>query len=177
MSTSDDALCFFSGSKDVAPGKGARERVAVPGGYALLAATPGWRRTLSNFHEHEFTYEGATFRTIEHAFQAAKIALADPAKAREFALDSGSALATGGGLAARKARKLVVLTAPQIAAWNALSRGTMAAIARAKYARCAEARAVLLATGSAQLHHIVPRQRDTDRFVHLEEMREEMREV
>ena len=173
MSLPTDRLCFYSGSRDVTAGNGTREQVADPAAYSQLSAFRHWRRVLSNFHESEFEYEGLRYRTVEHAFQAAKIATVNPGKAQEFALESGSELSRGNGLAARRARKMVVLSSPEIAAWDAQSRRAMMRIARAKYAQCPAACDVLSATGRAQLHHILPRRLDMDRFVHLEKLRDE----
>jgi predicted NAD-dependent protein-ADP-ribosyltransferase YbiA (DUF1768 family) len=73
---------------------------------------------LSNFWPAEFTLQGRTYRTVERAFQAAKIALADPALAEQFALESGTELARADGAAARKHRKLVLLDDAQLRHWT-----------------------------------------------------------
>lgn len=65
---------------------------------------------LSNFWVADFILNGSTYRTVEHAFQAAKIALVDPSLARAFTLESGSQLAQGDGAAARKERKMALLS-------------------------------------------------------------------
>jgi predicted NAD-dependent protein-ADP-ribosyltransferase YbiA (DUF1768 family) len=172
-----DKLFFYSKSADVAPGKGPREVVSVQDGhqYTDLSKIPNWRRTLSNFHVSPFVYEGLTYMTIEHAFQAAKIALVDAAAARTFSVDSASLLGLGSGDDARRARKLVYLPGDKIAVWDAMSRAVMEKIARAKYAGCEEARRVLLATQEAQLWHLVPRSSIAEHFSHLERMRSELR--
>lgn len=167
-----DVLRFYSGSADVRPGKGKGERVADPGAYSALAARPHWRRTLSNFHEAEFEYRGRTYRTIEHAFQAAKIGLVDPQAAAQFALESGSELARGDGLVARKHRKLVVLPKAVIAQWDGMSARVMAEIAACKFAQCPDARATLHDTGRAELWHAAPRMQPV-RFEFLERIRGE----
>lgn len=166
-----DKLYFNSRSADAAPGKGANETVAHPEIYKDLAKIKHWRRILSNFHEHEFVYKDATYRTIEHAFQAAKIALADPQVAHQFTVESGTELGLACALAARKARKIINLGL-KIKEWDAISRQTMEEIAKAKYAACEEARAVLLATGKAQLWHLVMRSKTHDHFEHLERIRQ-----
>lgn len=130
-------LCFYSKSADKpAPGKGAGEEVAYAGAYASLRARQGWRRTLSNFHECEFKFQGRTYRTVEHAFQAAKIRLVDPAAAQLFTVESGTELGRGDGLAARKQRKMVRLTPAQLQVWDASSAGAMEDIQRAKFSQC-----------------------------------------
>lgn len=165
-----DILRFSSRSPDKAPGKGAGEAVADPTAYAALARFPNRRRVLSNFHVGPFEFEGRTYRTIEHAFQSRKIRLVDPAAAALFSLESGSELACGDGLAARRARKLVVLPPEKIREWDAMSADVMRQIAAAKYGQCAAARAVLRATEQAQLWHVAPRMKPV-RFEHLEVIR------
>jgi predicted NAD-dependent protein-ADP-ribosyltransferase YbiA (DUF1768 family) len=148
--------------------------VADPEAYRALAAIPNWRKVLSNFHAFPFEYKGRTYRTIEHAFQAAKIALVSPERAEEFTVESGTPLGLGDGLTARRARKMVVLDKPTIARWGAMSRHVMAEASIAKYAACSEARHVLEATGQAQLWHVVMRSKFHDHFTHLEHIRARM---
>ena len=175
--TSNDVLCFFAQSADKPPGQGANEHVANPLLYTGLAARPHWRRVLSNFHVCPFVYNGKTYRTIEHAFQAAKIRLADPAAASRFTVESGTDLgARGDGLAARKQRKMVHLSRDVIAQWDQMSGAVMAQIAAAKYAQCAEARQVLLLTNDAQLWHVAPRMGRVQ-FEHLEGIRLALRDL
>lgn len=166
-----DKLVFFSGSRDVAPGKGTGERVIDLGMYAALAAMPHWRRVLSNFHVAPFTYDGKRYNTIEHAFQARKIQLADPSAALRFAIESRSELACGDGKAARKARKLVVLNSAQLRQWDAMKDRVMTEIAVAKYKASKQARRVLKLTLYAQLWHAAPRAKAV-RFHHLEQIRD-----
>ena len=167
-----DKLFFYSGSVDAKPGKGVNEVVKDETKYAALASNPHWRRILSNFHVCPFKYNGKTYRTIEHAFQASKIALTNPSEAEKFTVESGDTLGQGDGLAARTARKLVVLSKDQVQQWENMSRRVMEEAARAKYQQCPEAMRVLLATQDAELWHIVTRGRP-DHFVHLETIRAE----
>jgi ribA/ribD-fused uncharacterized protein len=148
-----DRLFFHSASADRAPGAGRHETVADPAAYAALGCIPHWRKLLSNFWVADFVWDGLTYRTVEHCFQAAKIALADPTLAREFALESQSALARGDGVAARKQRKLVVLDPQQLASWDREKHGVMQSAMRAKFTQHPELMAVLQATGDAQLWH------------------------
>lgn len=179
--SSRDILIFSSRSPDLPPGQGCKkstvmcERVGRPEAYARLAAIPGWRQVLSNFHVCPFTWRGKTYRTIEHAFQATKIGLENAAAAAQFTVDSGTDLgASGDGLAARKQRKMRRLSLAKLAAWNAFSPAMMAMMAEAKYAQCPVARRVLLATNDAQLWHTVARSKPV-RFVHLERIRSKLR--
>jgi predicted NAD-dependent protein-ADP-ribosyltransferase YbiA (DUF1768 family) len=161
-----DKLCFFSRSKEVAPGFGAGEHAPVKNKYAGLPKD--FRKVLSNFHVSPFRYEGKMYNTIEHAFQATKIALQDAKAAETFAMESKSDLSIGGGEAARKNRKMVILSPEALARWEPAR--VMAEIAKAKYDASAAARGVLTATADAQLWHIIPRGQPV-RFTHLEQLR------
>lgn len=170
-----DRLGFYSASKDVPPGQGASELVADPGAYAVLASTPGWRQVLSNFDDTgKFEWNGHTWRSIEHAFQATKISIVDVGEALRFTVESGDPLGAGRGLDARKARKAVILSPSALSVWDAESAAVMASIAAAKYEQVAAAAAVLRATGDAQLFHFAGRQLGWVRFAHLEAIREEL---
>ncbi|KAI9217836.1 hypothetical protein BC828DRAFT_240807 [Blastocladiella britannica] len=221
-SLSSDALMFYSGSADKAPGKGASERITHPDAYLALAVIPHWRRTLSNFHEYPFQWHNSTWRTIEHAYQATKLlivsstayhalsveyvapdganvavevqsmfgnedaAMIRAMRARAVSVeDDGRTFSTYAdfeyahvgsrtGLDARLARKMCELTSEQIAFWGARSGRYLAEITRAKYAVCPEARAILLATGNAQLLHRAGRS-PLVRFDFLETLRSELR--
>lgn len=171
MQSQPDMLFFYSKSRDVPPGRGSNERVNDLTSYQQLANIKDWRRVLSNFHVCEFQYKGKRYRSIEHAFQAEKIALADPLKALEFTVDSGSDLGLSDGAAAQRARKMVLLPDDVILHWCQISGKVMHDIAVAKYSACPEAREVLRATGRAQLWHVVPRG-SPQRFSHLEQIRQ-----
>jgi predicted NAD-dependent protein-ADP-ribosyltransferase YbiA (DUF1768 family) len=155
-SSKDDKLFFFSKSASVRPGKGVNEVVHDPALYTALGND--FRKVLS------------TYNTIEHVFQAEKIALVDRASAFKFTLDSGHEIGKGDGAMAQKNRKLVKLDATELGEWSRIKDGVMAAAAASKYEQCGEAQAVLKATLGAQLWHVVPRARPV-RFVHLEEIR------
>ena len=174
MSSPDDILYYFSGSADKAPGSGVNEYVGDVSAYHELASIPSWRRILSNFYEDEFVYEGFRYRSVEHAFQGQKIAMADGQKAYEFTMDSGSRLGLGTGLDARKARKMVVLSHEDIATWDKIKMIVMKEILYARFSTSALGRRVLLATGNAQLWHGargIPKERQ----VWLEDVRDMVR--
>lgn len=172
MSLPSDKLFFSSKSADKPPGKGGgkNETVANPAAYALTGA---WRKVLSNFDTTcTFEFEGAHYRSVEHAFQAAKIRLVDPARARAFAVESGTELGLGDGLAARKQRKMVTLDDATLARWNAMRDDVMTRAQAAKFGQCAAAREVLLATQRAQLWHVV--RGPAERFAGLERVRDRL---
>ena len=170
-----DRLYFYSGSADRPPGGGVHEAVSDPPVYAALARTPGWRRMLSNFWVADFVVEGSTYRTVEHRFQAAKIALADPVLARRFTVESGSALGLGDGAEARAQRKLVVLSPQHLAQWERGKHAVMRDAMRAKFQQHQALAQVLLATGSAELWHGTGRGQPPQRITDLELVRDELR--
>ena len=166
-----DKFFFYSKSKDAKPGKGANEIATEE--YGELLNIKDWRRILSNFHVHPFEWNGSTWNSIENAFQATKIAMVDPEKAKRFTMESGDPIGLGDGAMAQKNRKLGLLNKEQIREWGLKNMQVMEDIARAKYAQCEEARRVLLATKNAELWHIVSR-KPAVRFEHLERIRKEM---
>jgi ribA/ribD-fused uncharacterized protein len=169
--TAGDRLYFFSGSADLPPGQGVHERVADASRYAVLAGVPHWRRMLSNFWVADFTLGGRTYRTVEHAFQAAKIAMADPVLAERFALDSGSELARGDGVAARRQRKLVLLDERQLRRWDERKHTVMREAIRAKFSQHEPLGRVLVATLPAELWHGTGRGQPPARIHELETVR------
>jgi ribA/ribD-fused uncharacterized protein len=177
MTTIEDRLYFFSGSADLPPGQGVNERVADAAHYTALAGVRHWRRMLSNFWPADFTLGERTYRTVEHAFQAAKIALVDPVLAERFALESGTELAHGDGVAARKHRKLVLLDDAQLRSWDERKHAVMRDAMRAKFGGHEPLRAVLLATLPAQLWHGTGRGQPPSRIHDLEEIRDALQRV
>jgi ribA/ribD-fused uncharacterized protein len=168
-----DKLCFYSKSRDVKPGKGTNEFVNDATDYMDLASVKDWRKILSNFHVSPFTYNGYTYMSIEHAFQAKKIELADKETALYFTLESGHDIGRSGPEIARKNRKIIKLSKEQLAQWSQIRDEVMYEAAQQKYAICYEAAKVLKATHSAELWHIAPRSKPV-RFEHLEKIRTEI---
>lgn len=168
-----------------------KEYTSRPDDYSDLNTISDWRKILSHFYAFDFTIEVSpdlilTFRTIEHGFHYFKIRLADPTRAFEFALESGSDLSKGDGLTARRARKMVLLTPQQLQKWDAIKDSVLYFLSKCRYSQDTLSKKVLLATQNAQLWHIVSRsvhyphtrmaKRIPVRFVHLERVRQEFRE-
>jgi ribA/ribD-fused uncharacterized protein len=171
-STQPDRLYFFSNSADVPPGHGAHEQVADVGRYTALAGVRHWRRMLSNFWPADFRLGDHTYRTVEHAFQAAKIAMVDPDLAERFALESGADLASGDGATARKHRKAALLDDTRLHEWDQRKHTVMHDAMRAKFSQHAALRTVLLATAPAQLWHGLGRGQPPARIEVLEALRD-----
>lgn len=180
-----DILYYYSGSADKPPGSGVNERVSDRRRYSILSSIPMWRQILSNFYVSEFTYvrDGIPlrYRTAEHAFQGAKIAMSDslqePLERRvsyQFSLNSRSALSRGDGDAARRARKIVVLDRQQLQKWNRIKDSVLKAILIAKFTQDLHAGRTLIATLDAELWHGAPRVPKSRQLV-LEEVRDIVR--
>lgn len=171
--TTNDKLFFYSKSRDVVPGKGANEYVKDVELYSNLEKIKDWRKILSNFHVFPFEYEGYTYNTIEHVFQAKKIELVDKEKALWFTVESKNKIGKGNGEIARKNRKLCKLDKEQLIIWSKMKNKIMFEAAIKKYKACEEAKNVLKATKDAELWHIVSRSTPI-RFEHLEIIRSEL---
>jgi len=172
-----DKFFFHYKSAAAPPGKGVHEHVSSP--YPELEGF--WRSTLSNFWPAPFTYEGHRYNTVEHAFQAAKLYIPDRSVPYEesrafkvFAMDAeseGSSIAEEDGYAARKLRKLTVLSRADLAIWDAQKEQVMTAAQFAKFSQNLALREILLATREAELWHGAPRQAPV-RMLSLERVRE-----
>lgn len=166
-----DKLCFYSRSRDAYPGRGTGEQVTNTQDYNVLSQIPHWRQVLSNFSDDcVFEYEGLTYRTVEHAFQAAKIRMVDEEIADQFALESHSPLSEGSGAHAQKHRKMCTLNTQQLAIWDACKMQVLTSIWGHKAEQCPLFRQVLLATRYAELWHFQSR-KPAIRWEGLEEVR------
>jgi predicted NAD-dependent protein-ADP-ribosyltransferase YbiA (DUF1768 family) len=175
VGTSVNRFVFYSNSADAKPGKGKYEVVVDESNYAPLLAEKNWRRSLSNFDECSFIFDGKTYRTIEHVFQAKKIALANPLEADKFTVDGGHPIGQGDGAVAQSNRKLVKLSPTQLAQWDGIKQDIMDRAAVAQYAQCPEKMRVLKLTVGAELYHLMIQRGKPSylvRFDHLERIRD-----
>lgn len=168
--TKDDKLYFYSKSKDVLPGKGVNEFVKNLDFYKDLSQIEDFRKVLSNFHVCPFNYDGSTYKTIEHVFQAKKISIVSDKDAYKFTMESGDKIGQGDGNIAQKNRKLIKLTPEQLVQWDKIKNKIMYEASIEKYKQCPEALHILKSTNNAQLWHIVSRSKPV-RFIHLEKIR------
>lgn len=148
-----DRFYYFSRSADKPPGKGTNEYLNSGETYDLLMRTPHWRHMLSNFWVAPFEMDGRRYNTVEHAFQAYKLALADPKKAFELTLDSDSLISKGNGNVARRQRKTVVLSESQLKIWEEIKDAVLVHALYAKFSQHPELGFILEATGRAELYH------------------------
>ena len=100
----------------------------------------GEYRFLSNFYTAEVVYEGMTYPTSEHAYQAAKTL--DPAERKKIAAMPTPSQAKSAGRA---------LGPKQRADWETAKFNVMEAVVRDKFTRHEDLRQKLLATGDAEL--------------------------
>jgi ribA/ribD-fused uncharacterized protein len=150
----EDKLFYYSKSANKQAGKGVNEFVSNYNEYDELNKIKDWRKMLSNFYVAEFNYNGNTYYTAEHAFQAKKIELVDSAKAYFFCIESGNIIGTTkDGNIARKNRKLVILDDESIKIWNKIKHNIMKEILICKFTQNKELSNVLLLTKKAILLH------------------------
>src|SRR5262245_49607994 len=104
---------------------------------AVIDKFDGEYKFLSNFYAHKFKFEGGTYRTAEHAFQAQK----PRTRAQKIAIKA----APTPGAAKRMGRKCSLRED-----WGLVKHNTMERILRAKFSDV-DLREMLLATGNAEL--------------------------
>ena len=168
-----DKLCYYSKSKNAVAGKGKNEFANDISMYEELNKIYNWRRILSNFYVEPFIYEGKTYNSVEHAFQAQKIALVDEIKAEYFTLDSNHPIGLGDGSVAQKNRKIVLLNKFQVQYWNAIKDDIMINITRQRILQSETYKNVLLLTKNAELWHVMVR-KGIIRNKYLEDLRDSL---
>ena len=171
-----DKLFYYSKSANKLAGKGVNEEVLNYKIYDELNKIKDWRKILSNFYNHEFTYEDKTYNSVEHVFQAKKIEIVDKEKAYWFCKNSGNDIGMGDGLIARKNRKLIILKPEELIIWNNIKNQIMYKILLAKFTQIPIAKQVLLLTHDAILLHGtkgIP----ICRQIELEKVRNELKDI
>lgn len=176
----NDRFQFFAASRDVAPGKGTGERISSHYAYDQLTEIPKWRTLLSNLSDvsvnpettkpEGFKWNGSTWRTIEHAFQAHKF-IDTPREYYKFTMECDP---TTDGYWARKHRKMIVLNQSQLVHWDSIKGEIIEQLWFSKFTQDPKARSVLLATGNAELWHSAPRMA-AERWTGLETLRTQLR--
>ena len=165
-------LFYYSKSRDVAPGKGTNEMLENQDDFQALKNIKDWRKILSNFYVEKFVYNGHTYNSVEHAFQAAKIALVDKNKAFWFTLESGHEIGLGGGDVAQKNRKLIKLNKSQLEKWDIIKYDVMINITKERIKQSETYQKVLIETKKSELWHIQVR-KSPIRNTYLEDIRSE----
>nr|QBK87041.1 MAG: dual specificity phosphatase [Marseillevirus LCMAC103] len=174
----NDRFVFYSKSSNVKPGayKGVHwsENVSDAAAYAELAKIHDWRKKLSNFHVAPFVLDEEKWSSVEHFFHAAKYRGRFPRYYATFAADGGKPWSTDpkaskqAGKAGRVSKAGRVFRATIGGApvptdvkmrndfYSAgLDRAAMKLALLAKFAQNSDLKVLLLATGTADLYHLV----------------------
>ena len=163
---------YYSKSRDVAPGKGVNEIVENAKDFDDLKNIKDWRKILSNFYVEKFKYNGLTYNSVEHAFQAVKISLVDKDKAFWFTIESGNEIGLGFGDVAQKNRKLIKLNKNQLEEWGKIKYNVLINITKERVKQSEHYQRVLRETKNAELWHIRVR-KSAIRNKYLEDIRSE----
>ena len=85
-------LMYYSKSKDLYPGMGSGESIKKERkeDFKELSKIKDWRKKLSNFHIQPFTYDGLTWNSVEHLYQASKFRKNNPDFYKLFSIESGT---------------------------------------------------------------------------------------
>lgn len=178
-----DKFYFYSKSRDEPPGKGTNEHVKVPSQYEELKRVKDWRKMLSNFWVEPFTCEGKEWASVEHYYHAKKFP-GFPAFQEQFTLGSGSkfskdpAMAKSAGgktgkctIDGKKVQVRPKLVVADDRIWKKVNNDNAFKIGMfCKFTQSDKLKKVLLATGDAELWHIVSRGKPI-RFTYLETVR------
>ena len=187
MLYSDDTVFqFYSRSANVAPGKGAGEKMKAgeQSKYAELAAIPNWRQRLSNFFVESFELDGHTWSSVEHYYQASKFKENNEEFYLTFALDMNpeSELAVNPALAkaaggksgkfkGKRVRPADIKIDPNF--FSGRHKEEMKRAQHAKFTQNEDLTVLLLATHDAKLQHFV-RASPPVVFTELMEIRDEI---
>ena len=177
---------FYSRSANVAPGKGAGEKMKAgeQSKYAELSAIPNWRQRLSNFFVDAFEVDGHTWSSVEHYYQASKFKENNEEFYLTFALDMNpeSELAVNPALAkaaggksgkfkGKRVRPTDIKIDPNF--FSGRHKEEMKRAQHAKFTQNEDLSVLLLATHDAKLQHFV-RASPPVVFTELMEIREEL---
>jgi len=180
-------LYFYSGSKNVPAGKGAREK--MPEEYfeeykESLREFPDFRKMLSNFAEAPFHLDGLDWNSVEHYYQGSKFKINNPEFYKLFSLNSGSELSKDPNMAKAYGGKTGKYKGKQVRNKSIVvdedfftGRGNqeMFDAQLAKFTQNDDMRRLLLATKDAKLLHTMPRSPVSIPFDNLVYFRELMK--
>ena len=167
--TNMSVIQFFSQSKPLPACTGAGEKKV--GDFSLLDERyPNHRKMLSNFWTGSpFKVDGNWFKSIEHGLHYNKAMLFFPSRAQRYI--SGGDLADAEPIEVKRStfKNVMPMNQIQLVQWNKMSEGVLADLAKAQYTQNANMRDMLIATGDAQLWHVLHGKRQ--RFTWLEKLR------
>ena len=116
-----DELHFYAFSANNNAGKYKKDIVNDPCKYDELNKINNWRQMFSSFWTNDpFVYEGNTYLSYEHAYQASKFKINGFDEfAYKFTLESEDEISRLKGKAVQKAGRNIILNAEQIKNWDA----------------------------------------------------------
>lgn len=175
--TSSDIIQFYAFSKDTMPGNGVGDIINDPPIYSNLKSYPNWRRMFSSFWSDDpFVYEGKTYLSYEHAYQASKFILNNLKFGYKFTIESGHDYSKLLGIDVQRAGRIKKLSTNQINVWNKAVQEIKTKIYRAKFTLTTNPGLVLLATQNAELVNAGPRIKKI-RCTRMELLRQELRQT
>ena len=160
---------FFSLSRPLPACTGPGEK--KQGDYSLLDERyPNHRKMLSNFWTGSpFKIDGNWFKTIEHGYHYNKAMLFFPDRASRYISGGDLADAEPNEVKRSTNKRFMPLNRIQLLQWSKMSEAVLAELAKAQYTQNPNMRDMLLATGDAQLWHVLRGKRQ--RFNWLEKLR------
>ncbi len=169
-----DVLQFFAFSADKPAGNGAGDKVNDKSIYKELNNIKNWRKMFSSFWAESFEFNGCTYLSFEHAYQAAKFEINGYNKiAHSFTLESEHPTSVLKGKQVQKAGRQVTLNGDELEKWSANMRSTKKSIYRAKFTLDTTPGKALISTKNAQLINYGPRIRKI-RCTRMETLRDEL---
>ena len=170
-----DVLQFYAFSADKPAGKGIGDLINDENEYSELNQIKNWRRMFSSFwSESPFMFEGNTYKSFEHAYQASKFLVNGHIDfGSKFSLESNDKISTLVGKEVQKAGRILKLNSEEIKKWD-IERGEIKKrIYRAKFTLVSLPGKALMATNNSHLINNGPRIKRI-RCLRLEELREEL---
>lgn len=170
-----DILQFYAFSADKPAGKGVGDCINNENDYAELNSIKDWRKMFSSFwSQAPFMFEGKTYLSFEHAYQASKFIINGYEEfANKFNLESNDKISLLVGKDVQKAGRIMKLNYSEIGVWDTFNGDIKKRIYRAKFTLNSLPGRALIATKNAQLINNGPRIKRI-RCVRLEQLREEL---
>ena len=167
-----DVLQFYAFSADKPAGKGVGDIVTNIEIYDQLNKIKDWRKMFSSYWPGSpFVFEGKTYLSFEHAYQASKFLINGYLDfGNKFSLGSNDNISKLIGKDVQKAGRMIKLNDKEIEKWNQNMRSIKEKIYRSKFTTTSLPGIALMLTGDAQLINSGPRIKRI-RCVRLEELR------
>lgn len=173
-----DVLQFYAFSADKPAGEGIGDIVGDKELYKELNLIKDWRKMFSSFWSGSpFIFEGNTYKSFEHAYQASKFLLNGHLDfGKKFNIESNDEISKLVGKDVQKAGRLLKLKSSEIQNWESQKAGIKHKIYRAKFTIDSLPGKALINTKDAQLINHGPRIKKIHCF-RLEQLRKELIEI